>query len=180
MSTQTKYKLAIALKELMQKNSLDKITIKDITALCGVTRQTFYRNFEDKYALVNWYFEILMQDSFVKMNEKKTLIQALEQKFIFIQNEIVFFQVAFKTLDYNSLFEHDYRYILSFYTNIIEAKTKQALSAEIRFALELYCRGSIYQTVQWMSMKNKPTPQEMARLLQEALPSNLRALLITF
>ena len=26
----------------------------------GVTRQTFYRNFQDKYDLINWYFDKIL------------------------------------------------------------------------------------------------------------------------
>ena len=53
----TKYRMAESIKGLMARMPLDKITVKDIVADCGLTRQTFYRNFKDKYDLVNWYFE---------------------------------------------------------------------------------------------------------------------------
>ena len=60
----TKYRLAESIKGLMAHMPLDRITVKDIVAECGLTRQTFYRNFRDKYDLVNWYFEKLVQQSF--------------------------------------------------------------------------------------------------------------------
>ena len=44
-----KYRLADAMKECMRKAPVEKITVKEITEECGVTRQTFYRNFQDKY-----------------------------------------------------------------------------------------------------------------------------------
>ena len=31
--------------------------VKEIVAESGTTRQTFYRNFQDKYDLINWYFD---------------------------------------------------------------------------------------------------------------------------
>ncbi len=176
----TKYKLANSLKNLVENYPLEKITVKDIVDGCGLTRQTFYRHFEDKFALVNWYFEILVQDSFKTMNEKNTLAQALENKFQFIEREERFFQVAFQMDSFQSLIEYDYRYILQFYTDIIIHKTKTHLSPELQFSLELYCRGSISQTVGWIKQKNRPTPKEMAELLQGALPNNLRDLLISF
>lgn len=51
----TKYKLAKALKMRMEKQPLDRITVAQIAETCDVTRQTFYRYFQDKYDLVNWY-----------------------------------------------------------------------------------------------------------------------------
>ena len=44
-----KYKLATAMKECMKSASVEKITVTEIVETCGVTRQTFYRNFKDKY-----------------------------------------------------------------------------------------------------------------------------------
>ena len=54
----TKYKLAHSMKECMMTTSVENITVKQIVEKCGLTRQTFYRNFLDKYDLINWYFEL--------------------------------------------------------------------------------------------------------------------------
>ena len=43
-----KYRLAEAMKNCMKKMPVEKITVKEIVAECGTTRQTFYRNFQDK------------------------------------------------------------------------------------------------------------------------------------
>ena len=51
-SESTKYRLAEAMKTCMKTTSVDDITIRQIVEVCGVTRQTFYRNFLDKYDLV--------------------------------------------------------------------------------------------------------------------------------
>ena len=56
MSQATKRALASALKKLMEKNTLDKISVKDITDLCGLNRQTFYYHFHDTYALLEWLY----------------------------------------------------------------------------------------------------------------------------
>ena len=56
-SESTKYRLAEAMKTCMKTTSVDDITIRQIVEVCGVTRQTFYRNFKDKYDLINWYFD---------------------------------------------------------------------------------------------------------------------------
>ena len=47
MSQMTKQALANSLKSLLQKKTLNKITIKDIVDDCGVNRQTFYYHFQD-------------------------------------------------------------------------------------------------------------------------------------
>lgn len=176
---QTKYKFANAIKDLMRYHELDKISVTDIVAKSGSTRQTFYRHFQDKYDLVNWYFELLVNDSFQEM-KVNNLKDALVKKFKFIEKEKYFFKAAFSSKDYNSLMEYDYKYILNFYTQIIYNKTKEPLSPQIKFLLEMYCRGSIAMTANWTGKDKKETPEEMSELLVEALPVQLRNLLIEF
>ena len=47
-SEKTKYRLAYAMKECMKTASVETITVKQIVEQCQLTRQTFYRNFQDK------------------------------------------------------------------------------------------------------------------------------------
>lgn len=56
MNNDIKYKLANAMKECMFSSPVEKITVKEICDTCGVTRQTFYRNFQDKYDLIKLVF----------------------------------------------------------------------------------------------------------------------------
>lgn len=56
-SEQTKQQLAAALKTLMERKPLDKITISELTAICKIRRQSFYYHFEDIFDLVRWMFE---------------------------------------------------------------------------------------------------------------------------
>ena len=56
MSQITKNALATALKKLLSKKELSKITISNITEECGVNRQTFYYHFKDIYDLLEWIF----------------------------------------------------------------------------------------------------------------------------
>ena len=71
----TKYKLAESVKECMKTAPVDKITVKNIVEGCGVTRQTFYRNFQDKYDLINWYFDKILIESFEHMGEGQTVYE---------------------------------------------------------------------------------------------------------
>ena len=57
MSSLTERALAASLKKLLEKKTLDKITVKDITDDCGVNRQTFYYHFEDIPDLLKWVLE---------------------------------------------------------------------------------------------------------------------------
>ena len=169
----TKYRLAAAMKECMKTTPVDAITVRQITERCGVTRQTFYRNFLDKYDLINWYFDKLVLQSFEQIGMGHTVGESLTRKFEFILNEKVFFTEAFRSDDRNSLKEHDFELILQFYTDLIAKKTSQPLGQELQFLLEMYCQGSVYMTVKWGLGGMKDTPREMSDKLVEAMPPKL-------
>ena len=168
-----KYKLATAMKECMKSASVEKITVTEIVETCGVTRQTFYRNFLDKYDLINWYFDKLVLQSFEQIGMGHPVGESLTQKFAFIRAEKVFFTEAFRSDDRNSVKEHDFELILQFYRDLINRRTSRPLSEEIQFLLEMYCRGSVYMTVKWVLGGMKDSPEEMAKKLVEALPPKL-------
>ena len=159
----TKYRLADSMKECMKTEPVEKITVKQIVEGCGVTRQTFYRNFLDKYDLINWYFDKLVLQSFEQIGMGHTVGESLAQKFEFLVNEKVFFTGAFRCDAQNSLKEHD----------LIARKTSQPLSSEIRFLLEMYCQGSVYMTVKWVLGGMRDSPSAMSAKLVEAMPPKL-------
>ena len=54
MQNTTKQALEAALKNMLLKKPLDKITIQDLTSDCGISRMAFYYHFKDIYDLVEW------------------------------------------------------------------------------------------------------------------------------
>ena len=169
----TKYKLARAMKECMKVTSVENITVKQITEKCGLTRQTFYRNFQDKYDLINWYFDKLLAKSFEHMGQGRTVYDALVKKFTYIQEEQTFFAAAFRYDEQNSLRQHDFELILEFYETIICEKTGKIPGENIQFLLEMYCQSSIYMTIRWVTGELTCTPEKLALLLVDGMPSKL-------
>lgn len=173
---ETRYIFAQSIKELMYHQSLDKITVTDIVKRSGMTRQTFYRYFQDKYDLVNWYFEKLADKSFRQIGNSSTLREGLIKKFSFLLNDQVFFTQAFQSKDYNNVENYDYQCILEFYSSIIKKKIGD-IPYDIMFLLEMYCHGSITMTVNWAVNGMVESPEMIADLLIDALPPKLEELL---
>ena len=173
-SEKMKYKLAEAIKEVMHNKPLDKITVSDIVEVANTTRQSFYRHFQDKYDLVNWYFERLAEKSFKLLGVQYTLKEGLIKKFEFIKEEENFFRQAFLSKDQNSLMRYDFECILQFYIDYIEKRTHQKIDEEVLFVLELYCEGSIQMTMKWITQGCQMPTQELVELLIEAMPEKLK------
>lgn len=169
----TKFWLAESLIDLMSTHSINKITVKDIVDNCGLTRQTFYRYFKDKYDLVNWYFEKIADKSFKKMDNGLTLEEGLIKKFQYIRKEQNFFRQAFLIEDCNSLINYDFECIYHFYLNIIKRKTSGKITDDLNFSLRLYCHGAIAMTIEWIKNDLNPCEEKMARYLIDSMPKQL-------
>ena len=174
----TRYRLAASIKECMKTAPVDRITVKDIVEGAGVTRQTFYRNFQDKYDLINWYFDKLVLSCFEQIGVSHTVGESLTEKLKFIREEKAFFMGAFRSGDHNSLREHDFELILRFYEELISRNTSRQLEEDIRFLLEMYCQGSVYMTVKWILGGMKEEPEQVARKLVEAIPPKLETVFL--
>lgn len=61
-SERSKQWIEEALLQLMKQKHFNNITITDITAKAGVSRLTFYRNFESKEEVLLRYFDAIFQD----------------------------------------------------------------------------------------------------------------------
>ncbi len=169
----TKYRLASSVKECMKTTPVDKITVKEIVEGAGVARQTFYRNFLDKYDLINWYFDKLVLACFRQIGVSHTVEESLTQKLVFLREGKAFFMGAFRSHDHNSLKEHDFELILGFYQELLAKRGSRPLEEDIRFLLEMYCQGSVYMTVKWIQGGMEEEPEKVARKLVEAMPPKL-------
>ena len=69
MPNTTKHALEESLKHMLLKKPLDKITIRDITEDCGISRMAFYYHFKDIYDLVEW---ACIEDASKALQGKKT------------------------------------------------------------------------------------------------------------
>lgn len=172
----TKFKLAYAMRECMEKAPVENITVREICQQSGFSRQTFYRCFIDKYDLINWYFDRILHESFNQMGKGKTIRESLIHKFNYIQQEYLFFKAGFQCDDQNNLRDHDFQMIFKFYQNLIEEKSGKKPDQRIKDVLEMYCQSSVYMTVEWIYGHNKSTPEELADTMVDAMPYKLAKL----
>lgn len=98
MSNITKKALEASLKKLMMKKPLDKITIRDITDDCGISRMTFYYHFQDIYDLIEW---VCVEDARAALQDKKTCAtwnEGLEQIFEAVLDNKTFILNAYRCI----------------------------------------------------------------------------------
>jgi probable dihydroxyacetone kinase regulator len=150
----TKYLLAQSLQELMASVPLEKISVNDIVDHAGVGRNTFYYHFEDKYDLVNWYFQTSMTRFFANQpsySDWKAILDNLEA---YLHENRVFYVNALNYTGQNSLQEYIYSFISAISAQRIEQCSQtlaQKLSpADVKFAGDFLAGAILGVFIPWI------------------------------
>lgn len=143
----TKETFARALKELLKERPLTKISVKDITGQCELSRNAFYYHFKDKYELINWIFYDDMLRNVNSFNDPSKLTDSFVNVCQCLYSEREFYFACFQYMGQNSLFEtlHELYYELwklNLDTRYMESSVK--LSEE---ELELMAKLNAYALV---------------------------------
>lgn len=78
MSNITRNAIVNFFKLIAAKKEIKDITIQEITANCGLKRQTFYNYFQDKYDLIKWMY---LNEVVLKIEQDDTWIEKYKELF---------------------------------------------------------------------------------------------------
>lgn len=78
MSNITRNAIVNSFKLIAAKKEIKDITIQEITANCGLKRQTFYNYFQDKYDLIKWMY---LNEVVLKIEQDDTWIEKYKELF---------------------------------------------------------------------------------------------------
>lgn len=79
MPMNVKNKIADTFWKLTLTKHIDKITVKDIVEICGISRQTFYYHFQDILDVVEWTANREIQTMIVQSLKAKTQEESVRQ-----------------------------------------------------------------------------------------------------
>ena len=172
--TRTKYRLAEAMKECMKTTPVDNITVTQLTELCGVTRQTFYRNFIDKYDLINWIFYTEFVSN-IHLEEYKDALQLLEDICDYLYQERDFYRVALKMEGQNS-FQEYFSEVMDPYLKYL-ADQIMGVGKEEAFFLRFFGDAFLMAIIRWVMDENIMQPREFVRQLDETISLGAKKIL---
>ena len=175
---ETRQMLAQALKELMKTSPLEKISVNDIVEHAGVGRNTFYYHFEDKFDLVNWYFQSGATQFLVTRGHYaswSTLLTDLEE--YLLQNK-TFYVNALAYTGQNCLQEYVFHYLSEMFGQRLLSLVPSATERDCQFTGN-YLSGAMLGLLQpWV--RNGMPPLNQADLdhgLRTLCSCNLAVLL---
>jgi AcrR family transcriptional regulator len=174
MTDRTKQLFAEKLQELARTRPIKSIQVKDLCALCGMDRTSFYYHFKDKYDLVSWIFKqnYIEEAKRAEVINDEQMICRMTRR-LYAQRD--FFLNALQDDSQNNLRQ----YMLDFY---IETE-KRAVCAylgtdepdeETWYEICNYSYGCMGHTIDWLMKRNTLTPEKMAHYQYEFMPKILK------
>lgn len=169
--------LADSFRELAEKMTVDKITVKDITENCGYSSATFYRQFKDKYDLIAWDYSqrtagIMDQIGVEGYTWKETLLDGAK----YFEKEKGYLANLFLHTTGMDSFVHYMTDTNDSYLQrcVMKAMNVDSLDEKTKMYIHLYCHGTVSLTCDWVLGKYQATAEELAEVFEKSLPEPLR------
>ena len=174
MATNTKLTIAQAYADLLTKKNVDKVTVKDVVEVCGITRQTFYYHYQDLLDVIEWSIrrqtEIILQESLQQDNLEDVLCSFLTAacKNRPLARKILTSQKRFET---NSLIIDSIR---TWLTRVYQEKCKDAKLSpqQTEFAIQFYTYaigGVLLETVMSDDTDMRSKAEHIVQLMKTPL-----------
>lgn len=165
ISLNTKREFAWALKKLLKKEPLNKITVCELLTLTNKSRPTFYYHFRDVPDLIKW----TVQDEIINLLEQSKGYEKwyddLYQIFQYFAVNPTLGRAIYENLDikqFNAIFREPQNRILLGYIDEVISKDKLHVSEKDRDLITHFFTGGFTEIIiDWLNNGQKETPEEM-------------------
>ena len=171
----TKMALAESLKKQLMTKKLEKITINDLTADCGISRMAFYYHFKDIYDLVEW---VCVEDMKKALQDKKTYDtwqEGMRQSFeAVLENKPTLLKV-YRGIGRERLEGYLYKFTYDLVKDVVEEKCRGIDLAEEdkAFIADFYKYGFVGIMLDWIGNEMKEDYEEIVQKMSVMLHGNL-------
>lgn len=153
MAIDVKSIIADAFLHLCRERNLSKITIADIQVASGVSRQTFYNHFKDKFDLIRYVYDsrviaLWKVPDQLNMDYYRSTLSCFQQDV----NYSFFMQQAIRMGGANCLPDHMYEHSLQFDRRWHQAHYgSEPMPQELVFASDYHSAAAMRMRLQWIA-----------------------------
>ena len=171
----TKSALEASLKKLLLHKPIDKITIADLTADCGISRMSFYYHFKDIYDLAEW---VCVEDGKRALQGKKTYDtwqEGMRQIFEAVMENRPFILNIYRGVGREKVENFLYKLSFDVIAAVVEEKcVGTELAAEDKaFIAEFYKFGFVGIMLDWIDRGMKDDYGEIVRKMSLTLHGSI-------
>lgn len=165
-------RLMQAIKCLLDKHPIEKITINMILEESDLSKSTFYKYYSDKYDLAvsyyNYVIKTKIEDSSLSFSDN------VERLLNFIKGNPNYYYHLIKIDEQENFFNVFYNSSMDNSYKIIETEKKEPLSNTEKISLSLFVAGCGYIVQKWITNGMKEEPCELAQIMYESIPIALK------
>lgn len=166
---ESRQQLATALEQLMEVKPLDQVRVSEIAAAAGVSKQTFYHHFSDKYHLMEFCFRDMFAEPFDRMGSLapfdacyRAFLELARQRKTFLRN-------GFTSQDVNSLFRVMHHALRDAYGTRVRVYGVPD-EGSVGFCLDFFSKGCAGCTRHWFDQGMDFSNDELVSLIRQCIP----------
>lgn len=164
-----------ALEELLQGRKLDDINTSEIISRSGLSRSTFYRYFEDKYALANWRYLDMLEQLSKDHTSPETSGENIRRLIDFIDENRSFFRKLLSYSGQNSF--NDYYLKITFeWAERINSEAGRELTQKDYYTMRYHAAGILDILNEWLSSDDPISKEEFYEIIMENRSELMKAL----
>jgi len=165
----TKHMIAQGVKQLLQTTDFEDLSVGEIAKHCGISRNTFYYHFKDKYDIISWIFYTEITPIIEDASQIENWGDGLLALCKYMQDNKNFYIKVLQVQGQNSFTEC----LMEFYANLVrnlllKAKGEQVLDPrQIRIISNFYAFGLTGVVSTWAKNGMKAQPEPVIQMLQD-------------
>ncbi|MDD6808087.1 MAG: TetR/AcrR family transcriptional regulator [Oscillospiraceae bacterium] len=170
----TDYIIVGAFNELVMKKDFEKITVKDIYELAGISKATFYRHFHDKYDVMNYNYKMLLDYS-GNLDSVHSFEDLYFQLFSGAQDYWGPIKRTFKSTGYNSFRHFIATYSYDYAENIVKLnRDGKGFTETEKLQCVVYVYGIAEMYERWTYGQINLSAKEAAKALFDMMPETVK------
>ena len=161
--------IAQGVKQLLQTTDFEDLSVGEIAKHCGISRNTFYYHFKDKYDIISWIFYTEITPIIGDASQIENWGDGLLALCKYMQDNKNFYIKVLQVQGQNSFTEC----LMEFYANLVrnlllKAKGEQVLDPrQIRIISNFYAFGLTGVVSTWAKNGMKAQPEPVIQMLQD-------------
>lgn len=163
-----------ALNDLLQKKTIDKLSVTEIIKEAGISRATFYRYYADKYDLLNSSYRKILERTLFQYHEGVPWEVTEYNLYKEIRDNVKIFQNAIESTDINSLKNYIFDVSMDFHLGILKDFNVDISDWKVRKQMESFTYGNLEITVLWIKGGAKEPLDDFLDVLNSMIPENFK------
>ena len=172
MPINTKEILARKYLEISSQKSIDRISVKELVCLCGISRQAFYYHFQDIFEVAAYANELRVREILAASHDTNNLSKALFIFISFFSENLTTTKKQLESQKYRQ-FESLLNQMIRMYLKELVRKSTQTFSPSDLDASIEFCTGGVYHMLMTKAGKSPSEDAQLAEQLAQLIKGEI-------